>query len=185
MTNHGDDEKFQRLVQRIAPRSKLLRAWELTGGVSAQVTALEIERPGGLTKRVIVRRHGDADLKQNPDVAADEFKLLQIVHSAGLAVPTPYHLDQSGEIFPMPYVVVEYIEGEPEFAPADLADTIRQLAAQLSRIHSVDHSRLELSFLPEQEKIIAAKLKERPARLDDSLDEGPIRDALELIWPPP
>jgi len=35
-------DKFEQLVQKIDPQSKLLRAWELKGGVSAQVTALEI-----------------------------------------------------------------------------------------------------------------------------------------------
>src|SRR5256885_26190 len=88
----------------------LMEAW-LKGGVSAQVTALEIERPDHQTKKMIVRRHGDVDLKRNPHIAADEFKLLQITQSAGLATPAPYYLDQSGEIFPIPYVVIEYIEG--------------------------------------------------------------------------
>jgi aminoglycoside phosphotransferase (APT) family kinase protein len=66
---------------------------------------------------MIIRQHGEVDLKHNPHVAAVEFKLLQLLHSVGLAVPTPYHLDQSGEIFSTPYVVMEYIEGKPEFAP--------------------------------------------------------------------
>ena len=79
MTLSKEDQKFEQLVQKIDPQSKLLRTWELKGGVSAQVTALEIERPDGQTKKMIVRQHGDVDLKQNPHVAADEFKLLQMI----------------------------------------------------------------------------------------------------------
>src|SRR5207247_7286541 len=109
MTASKEDKKFEQVVQKIDPQSKLLRTWELKGGVSAQMTALEIERPGGQTKKMIVRRHGKVDLKRNPQIAADEFKLLQILQSAGLATPAPYYLDQSGEIFPTPYVVIEYI----------------------------------------------------------------------------
>jgi aminoglycoside phosphotransferase (APT) family kinase protein len=163
----------------------LLRAWELKGGVSAQVTALEVEQPGDRTRKMIVRRHGAADLRQNPHVAADEYKLLQILHAAGLAAPAPYLLDESGEIFPTPYVVVEYVEGRPEFAPADLAGLTLQMAAQLSRIHQVDCSNPDLSFLPRQDERVADKLRQRPARLDESLDEGRIRDVLEAVWPLP
>ena len=176
-------DKFEQLVQKIVPQSKLLRAWELTGGVSAQVTALEIERPGGQTKKMIVRRHGAVDLQQNPQIAADEFKLLQITRSAGLATPAPYYVDLSGEIFPNPYIVIEYIDGKPEFALDKIADLIPQLAMHLTRIHAVDCANLDLSFLPKQEERSAKKLSERPAQLDESLGEGRIRDILESIWP--
>jgi aminoglycoside phosphotransferase (APT) family kinase protein len=181
----AEDQKFEQLVQKIDPQSKLLRTWQLKGGVSAQVTALEIERPDGQTKKLIVRQHGDVDLKHNPHVAADEFRLLQLLQSAGLATPAPYYLDQSGEIFPTPFVVIEYIEGRPEFAPADVPDLILQLATHLSRIHNLDCSKLDLSFLPKQAKRYAEKFRERPAKLDQSIDEGRIRDILEAAWPLP
>ena len=180
-----EDNKFAQVVQKIEPHSKLLRTWELAGGISAQVTALEIERPDGQTKKMIVRQHGDVDLKHNPQVASDEFKLLQLLHSAGLATPMPYYLDQSGDIFSKPYVVIEYIEGKPEFAPSHLPDLILQLATQLSRIHAVDCARLDVSFLPDQAKMFAEKLAVRPTNVDESLDEGRIRDALEAAWPFP
>ncbi len=134
---------------------------------------------------MIVRQHGEVDLKQNPRVAADEFKLLQLLHSFGLATPTPFHFDQSSEIFSAPYVVIEYIEGKTEFAPSNLPDLILQLATHLSRIHNIDCSNLDLSFLPKQEKIYADKLRERPTKVDESLDEGHIRDVLESVWPFP
>ena len=172
-------DKFEQLVQKIVPQSKLLRAWELTGGVSAQVTALEIERPDRQKQKMIVRQHGAVDLQQNPQIAADEFKLLQITRSAGLATPAPYYVDQSGDIFPTPCVVVEYIEGNTEFALDHVADFIPQFATHLARIHAVDYSNLDLSFLPTQEQKYAKKVSERPPNLDESIDEGCIRDVLE------
>jgi aminoglycoside phosphotransferase (APT) family kinase protein len=180
-----EDNKFEQVIQKIDLESKLLRTWKLKGGVSAQVTALEIERPDGQTKKMIVRQHGDVDFKHNPQIAADEFKLLQLLHSVGLAVPMPYHLDQSGEIFSTPYVVLEYIEGKPEFALAHVPDLMLQLAAHLSRIHQVDGSKLDLSFLPKLEERYAEKLRARRATVDESLDEGRIRDTLEAVWPLP
>src|SRR6266540_1468019 len=131
MTESTNNQKFEQMVQKIASQSRLLRAWELKGGVSAQVTALEIEQPDRQTKKLIVRRHGAVDLKNNPRIAADEFKLLQILQSAGLPTPAPYYLDQSGDIFPTPYIIVEYIEGTSEFTLVPGTELIHQLATQL------------------------------------------------------
>jgi len=177
------DNAFEYVVQKFEPQSKLLRTWELKGGVSAQVTGIEIERPDGYIQKMIVRQHGEVDLKHNPQIAADEFKLLQLVHSEGLAVSRPYYLDQSGEIFPTPYIVIEYIEGETIFGPHDIADFIPRLATQLSRIHEVDCSKLDVSFLPLHEKRVAEKLGERPEMVDEEFEEGRIRDVLEEVWP--
>jgi aminoglycoside phosphotransferase (APT) family kinase protein len=177
------DQKFEQVVQKIDPQSKLLRAWGLKGGVSAQVTVLEIERPDRQTTKMIVRQHGDVDLQHNPQIAADEFKLLRILRSAGLATPTPYYVDLSGDIFPNPYVVIEYVEGETESVPADMNDLIQQLATHLARIHTLDCSNLDLTFLPNRDKKCAEKLRARPIHTDESLDEGHIRDILESIWP--
>ena len=115
----NENHRFERLVQKLAPTSKLLRVWALKGGISAEMTAIEIETPDGKTKRMIVRRPSAAALKHNPQAAHDEFKLLQYLHSLGLAAPQPYHLDHTGQIFPTPALVTEYIEGAMQFAPAD------------------------------------------------------------------
>jgi len=185
MTESKDIKKFAQVVHKIDPQSKLLRTWELKGGISARVMALEIEQPDSHTKKMIVRQYGDVDLKHNPQVAADEFKLLQLLQSVGVAAPMPYHLDQSGEIFSTPYLVIEYIEGETGFASSDVTDLIFQLATHLSRIHAVDCSHLDVSFLPQQEQRFAEKLRERPTNMIESCDERQIRDILEAVWPLP
>jgi aminoglycoside phosphotransferase (APT) family kinase protein len=176
---------FQQVVQKIAPDSKLLRTWQLKGSVSAQVIVLETEQADGRTKKMVIRQHGDGDLQQNPQVAAGEFKLLQRLQSLGLPVPAPYYLDQSGELLSTPYIVIEYMEGKPEFAPADLTGLILQMVAYLGKIHQIKGADTDLSFLPLQEKIVAEKLANRPVNLDETLLEGPIRDTLEAVWPWP
>src|SRR5215831_8873231 len=125
------DNRFAQVVQKLDPQSKLLSTWELKGGVSAQMTALETLRADGQTKKMIVRQYSDIDLKHNPQATTNEFKLLHLLQSVGLATPKPYHLDQSGEIFSTPYLVLEYIEGKPEFAPAHIPDLLLQLATTL------------------------------------------------------
>jgi len=180
-----EEKQFERIVQKIDPRHKLIRAWELKGGISARVTALEIEQFDGQTKKLIVRQHGAVDLKQNPQIAADEFKLLHRLRSVHLATPQPYYCDQSGEILSTPYVVIEYIEGKTEFAPSDTQDLLLQLATHLSGIHAVNYAQLDLSFLPLQEAIFAEKLREHQEDEEAEAQERQIQHTLEAVWPFP
>jgi aminoglycoside phosphotransferase (APT) family kinase protein len=183
MVEANIDSKIEAVVRRINARGELVRTWALEGGVSAQVIGFEIRLPEGQTRKMLLRRHGVIDLKNNPHIAADEFKLLRIVQAAGIAVPTAYYLDESGSIFPTPYLVVEYIEGKTEFAPANLEDFMRQFTAELAKIHRINSA--DLSFLPKQAERYAKQLAERPAALDHTLQEGRIRDTLEAVWPLP
>lgn len=144
-----ETQKFQQLAQRIDPQARLVKAWALAGGVSAEVTALEIERGDGTRQRMVARRHGDADFQANPNVAAHEFRLLDVLRAAGVAAPAPLYVEDSGAIFGRPVIVVEFIEGTTTLAPANRDDGLRRMAAALGQIHAVYETRgHELSFLP-------------------------------------
>jgi aminoglycoside phosphotransferase (APT) family kinase protein len=132
----GLDHRLEHLIQQFAPGSRLLRAWPLAGGVSAHTTAFEIEQADGGIEKLVVRRHGKWDLARHPRIAADEFALLQVLHAAGFAVPKPRHLDRSGETLAGPCVVLDYIEGQTEFAPRDLDDYLAKIAAWLAETHA-------------------------------------------------
>src|SRR5688572_14341752 len=140
-----NSNQFELLVQTIAPQSILLRTWSLKGGISAELTALEIKHPDDHTSRMIVRRPSEQTLMRNPHAAAGEFKILQLTQSLGLPTPRPYYLDLSGTIFSTPYLVTEYIDGNPEFVSAARADFIFQLAKNLAQIHSADYSNWDVS----------------------------------------
>jgi aminoglycoside phosphotransferase (APT) family kinase protein len=171
-------QPFPQLVRRIDPSYELVRTWSLTGGVSAEIIALEIRQADGRIDKLIVRRHGEIDRGHNPHIARDEFRLLRIAQTHGLAAPKPYYLDESCDLFPTPVLVIEFVEGVTVFEPADLTDYLAQMAAEIARIHEVKCSP-ELSFLPMQDKGFG----ERPAILDISLSEDHIRDAMEIAWP--
>lgn len=185
MTITTTDPTFEKLVQQIAPRSKLRHVWPLQGGISAQMTALEIEDVHGQKQKMIVRRPGAATLKRNPQAAANEFMLLQVAQRIGLATQKPYYLDQSDELFTTPYLVIEYIEGTPEFAPAHLAAYTLQCATHLAKIHSVDLTQVDLSFLPQQATALTAQIGPCPPIVNVALDEGRLRDTLAVAWPLP
>lgn len=173
------------LAQRLDPQARLVRHWPLTGGVSALVTALELARPDGHTVRAVLRRYGAADAARNPQIAADEQRLLALLHAQGVAVPAPLGSGPAGDLFPTPWIAIEYVDGTPDERPADLDNALALLAAHLRSVHRLDAAAHDLAFLPDQARAVACLLAERPARLDEALGEGRIRDTLGAAWPPP
>ena len=176
------DTRFARLVERIDPHASLLRVWPLTGGVSAEVTAIEIEHPGRQREKLVVRRHGPVDLAANPNVAADEFALLRVLHEVGLPIPAPRYVDVTGELFGTPCIVIDFVQGTTNFAPTTAVDAAEELATQLARIHAIDLTRWDLSFLPRIRDRYADRLATPRRELDAGLDEGRIRDTLSAVW---
>jgi aminoglycoside phosphotransferase (APT) family kinase protein len=164
-------ESFDQLVQKVDSHGNLLRAWRLTGGVSAQVTALEVGYADGSVKKWIARQHGEADRQQNPQIAEDEFRLLRSLKTAGLPVPAPLYVDH--DLFPHPVIVSEFIDGTTEMHRSQLPE----FAAHLAAIHRID--KRNFPHLPLQTDIYTGEIRNRPTELDESLDEGRIRDALE------
>lgn len=179
MTNAANETALTQLVHRLDPQGWLLRHWLLSGGVSAQVTALEMIDGAGQQRQLIVRQHGTGDRQRNPSIATDEFRLLQSLQQAQVAAPKPYYLDQAAEIFATPALVIEYIDGATEFAPADLPAFLTQAATQLAQIHQIKVTELDLAFLPWR----GSGFGVRPPTLDATLDEALIRDWLEARWP--
>lgn len=168
----AEPERLAQVVGRMDGQATLLRAWPLAGGVSAQVMGLEIQRTDGSTQKLVLRRHGDADLRGNPQIAADEFRLLSLLHRAGLPVAAPRFLDQACDLLPTPYLILDFLDGESDFSPSPSPDRPHALAAGLAQIHQIDLDPAILSFLP----------KPPP-----SPDQPPLRNGLALLhgdfWP--
>ncbi|MFC4424589.1 phosphotransferase [Deinococcus navajonensis] len=154
-------------VRRLAESlgAELLRAWPLAGGVSAQVTALEV-RQRGQTRRLVVRAYGARDLARCADLARREFELLGRLTLAGVPVPQPV-LHAPG------LLVTSFVEGVGGLdAPADPL----VLADVLAQIHAVPVT--GLLSLP-----LSAPVPPR-GMPDERLSESRIRRAL-ASWAPP
>ncbi len=177
------DKKFEAVVHAINPDYKLINTIDLIGGVSATTRVLEVLQSKGKNKKLLVRQHGKKDLKNNPNIAKDEFNLLKKLYEIGLPVQEPYFLDTSKKIFPHPYIVIEYIVGNTDFKPKVLTTYLSKLAPHLAKIHKVEISQHNLSFLPKQEDRFTKIINKQSAKLDKSLSEEDIIDVLKSIWP--
>lgn len=176
---HDEQTRFERLTQAIRPGATLLRIWPLEGGVSAQAAAFEIAHPDGTTERLVVRRHSAIDKSHNPDIARDEFRLLNVLHASGLATPAPVFVDHGNEIFDTPCLIVEYVDGSTDIAPTALPDALRQMAIYLARLHSLDLGQHCLQFLPPRDDPVRSILQ----HLASTPKADRIRDALDTRGP--
>lgn len=156
-------DPHDRLAERIAPGARVLRRWTLHGGVSASVEALELALPDGTRHRVVLRRHGAADWKPlDADVTAKEHRVLQALHAAGLPVPEPLLLDDTGTLLPSPFLVIAWIDGTTVVPDDASPPAVEQMAAFLAALHALDPVELGLDGLPAREDPVEGALSFLP-----------------------
>lgn len=178
-----DESSLNRIVRNFMPGSKILGTWGLKGGISAELIGLKIEQPDGAIKQMILRRPGAGTLKQNPRAAQDEYNVLRMTQALGLSAPKPYFLDDSTEILPFAYVVIEYVEGRMELAPARRAEFAAEMAIALARIHKANYTQLDTAWYPKHANGFQDELSRRPAQPYASFEEERIRKTLEKVSP--
>jgi aminoglycoside phosphotransferase (APT) family kinase protein len=185
----ADTAAFREVVRQVDPELRLVSSRDLPGGVSAQVTALEAVSSAGLAANLVIRQYGERDRQHDPQIAAHEYHLLRLLHTAGLRVPRPVLADESGAILPGPYLVIEYVDGDAMIDPArsalPQAAVISQLATELARIHDAAVPLGDLPYLVDMASHAASRIRDRPVVLDGSLSEPAVRAALARIGPPP
>ncbi|MCB8988015.1 MAG: hypothetical protein H6661_09750 [Ardenticatenaceae bacterium] len=112
------DQTFAPLATHLSPNGRLRRTWPLAGGISADMTAVEMEDGNGRAQKFVVRQYGPAHQQQNPHIAAHEFQLLRRLQDAGIAAPPP-HSCRSAGLLGKPCLVMATSRGSLDFAPAD------------------------------------------------------------------
>ena len=185
METVNDHTLFEKLVRRFDPHARLKSHRRLPGGYSADVTVLELEAGDGTSRKHIHRLHGDVDLQQNPNVAADEFRVLQLTHAAGMATPAPVYLDAMDPLFPTPSLVLEYAEGDTDLNPEDPAAYVVEMARELARIHRMDTASRDLSFLLRVEDDCASAIGRPSGSPGVTAGERELLEVLAPRWPLP
>jgi len=166
----GENEVTE-ILTRVDPQVRVVRMWNLAGGISAEMTAVEVVWPDGSSGRVVVRRN---------DTAAAEYDLLRQLPSFGIPVPRPRGFDTATAA-----LVLDYVEGDGRYAESDGPDTARAFAEMLATIHRVDGARAEFDGLPRRVDAVARHLANPPAVLDATTREEYVRTMLSERWPPP
>jgi aminoglycoside phosphotransferase (APT) family kinase protein len=132
-------------IAKNLPQATVLRSWPLEGGISATMTAFELDLGGGKLQTVIAREPGDWAKGRHPKIAQLEFSRLQALQTAGLPVPNPRFVSDDQEFY-----VIDFIEGKPELNPPNRTEFLERYATQLARIHRTDTSAWTDGLFPRQ-----------------------------------
>ena len=124
--------KQAELVAEVWPGAALRSVRRLTGGVSAQVYALEVAQSSGALARVVVREHSPVESHYTAEL---EFLLLKALHSLDLPVPQPILFDARCTLAATPFVIMAAIPGSSVIPTGEAFEYIDEMASQLFRIH--------------------------------------------------
>ena len=168
------------------PNATVRHTWRLEGGMSAHMIGLELDTADRVRK--VVARFPDPYLKTFfEDPAAQEYRVLEVVHAHGLPAPRPLW-QGSGML------LLEYLEGSATAAPEDPGHYVDQMADVLAKIHAVDISSGAFDFLlpnrvgfnpPEREPNLALREPEVIAALHATVPNDPGPSVLRHgdFWP--
>lgn len=181
------DKQLEQVVQSILPNGRYLPPYTrpLKGGISAPMTAFAVEQPDGQLVQYVLRQPYDGAVRPQLPLAEYEFRVLQILPEIGVNVPTAVALDTSRTILPTPYYIMSYINGQPNYAPADVADYMQQVVTQQAKLHQIALTDDQRAFLIPLAERLQKRFWQRPRQLDHSLREGKIRAIIESLRPVP
>jgi aminoglycoside phosphotransferase (APT) family kinase protein len=143
----ADPETLAAIVARLDPAARLVGHRHLDGGVSATMVALDLEQDGA-AHTVILRLPGPVNLAADPESAAHEHAVLELLARHDLPAPRPLMLDTARDLLPVDYLVLGWLEGRVAFAPRDREISARAMADLMVRIHGIAAGP-ELGFLPQ------------------------------------
>jgi aminoglycoside phosphotransferase (APT) family kinase protein len=90
----------------------------------------------------------DLPVPEPRDLRPAESRGLSRADSRGLPVQRPCHLEPLTPDNPAPFYLLEYCDGQPDLAPADVPGHLLQYAIALANLHQLDWRSLNLPFLP-------------------------------------
>jgi aminoglycoside phosphotransferase (APT) family kinase protein len=164
---------------------RLVRVWPMAGAVSSRVAGIEVEGPGGGRSTLVLRQYGTASVEAVPHIADNEYRLLNLLSGAGLPVPQPFLVDESGAVVPGSCLLMEFIDGKRVHKPSDLPSFTRQLAATLAAVHDCGIKRADVLFLPDIGDSALEELGTSQQPISGLVPETAIRRILQANWPPP
>lgn len=157
----GDDDRSRRLRRRPPPealawvertldvRVRSVRAYK--GGSSSAIHGLRVERLGGATETVVLRRYVLEQLnEEEPDLAEREARVLQLLVACAVPTPALLAVDPTGDEAGVPAVVMSRVPGRLEWSPSDLEPWLVRLVDLLPAIHGAPITAGVQEFQPYQ-----------------------------------
>ena len=167
------------MIADIAPGASVRGRRRVGGGLATDTFAFDLI--GSATPRLIVKRYRGGDT-----TAALEWERLCFAQRVDLPVPEPVALDQRGEWFGAPALVMTRLHGRADVTPGNADAWLRQLAHALAVIHDTDTSGAAgaLRETPYVESPGVTTRPRRPSHLVERSLEAIDRLLPRIVWEP-
>lgn len=169
----NEPARLQMIVERVAPAGHLVWKRRLRGGLGTRMDRLRIQDAAGRQQSVVLRRYVLGRSNSTAEYATTEFRILDFVHTAGIAAPRALALDADGVAFGTPAMVLSYLPGRSFFLPLDVIRWTDRLAAALASVHAVTPASHDLDWLPgDPATDFTAEVAQRRSQLSDVPEIG-------------
>ncbi len=180
------DESLRNVLAGGFPDARLVECLELSGGVSAGAILCRLQFVNNVERRVVVRRPQASSVTEAERGIQLEASVLRLAAAHGIPVPTPRWVDLQ-----VPAIVLDYVEGELQFAPPDQHAMLREFARNLVAIHKVASFDGESAASSDDKPARLRRIRDMaeqlvlqdPPQFDDGLDEPRVRAAVRSLWP--
>ncbi len=164
-------EQLKQAIAQIQYETALIHAEPLSGGISAYTYKIKVVTNLRFTNWLF-RAHSEAERQRNPNITHDEYMLhVYIRPESGVPVPIPIYFGSDRDVFPIPYLITEYIEHNNQLPPSPA----QPLAKMLKNIHMINLAERDFSFLPDAIQRLQGQLK--------NTQSDPIFDTLKNTLP--
>ena len=162
--------QIEKIIQSLNLDGKVGQVSPMTGGISAEMTLVELLLPAGTTKWII-RQPSKETLMERPRVVCMEYELLKLLRNKALPVPLPVFIDETGKFFNTPTLVLEYLSGSISFAIPAQPQRVDRMAQMLAAIHNIEISQLDSAEVPPLEISLQGCFGEETVTMDEVLNE--------------
>jgi aminoglycoside phosphotransferase (APT) family kinase protein len=132
------EQRFQCAIELLGDNATLMDTRRLTGGVSADVYALDIKYADNTMTTVVFRQHNNGeDRHQDRATTTKEYNLLHALHDMGLPVPEPLALAIDNEQSGGPFWLMSFIDGQTDIAQQSLNTCLQTMAGMLTKLHTL------------------------------------------------
>jgi aminoglycoside phosphotransferase (APT) family kinase protein len=160
---------------------RVVSSRRLTGGISAGMDVVEMER-GSERELVVLRRFvNDVWLSVDPDLAAREARVLEHLEVHGVAAPRLLAVDGDGAGSGAVCLVMSHVPGRTEHRPADWSAWLDGLVTTLLEIHRVPVTP-DLGLRDHDALVDADVHVTRPVRYGHPVDEE-LWAVVAATWP--
>ena len=178
--------QFEQIAKAIDPNARVVSTRKLVGGIACRMDVLEIHLPDTTIQKVVTRQYWESNTPQSRPPPRGESAILRTL--AANQIPAPRVIvaeEQAGEIFGRPAIVISYLDGVPDLAPADLQDWAGQLARAIAKVHAIAVPD-ELKSVPRSHINSVTKWMEAPEPPERFVKHEvgvELWNAMRLLWP--